>query len=111
MLLGYAADDDAISVSLRRIITDFPQYILPLHAKTRSAPDGIFFYSTFFTSVWVWLYVVSGFALRMTESIRTNVSRAKAVLDIDDKPLRSIGFVSNILITAGYIATWPFLRS
>lgn len=70
---------------------------------------GICFYSTFFTSVWVWLYALSGAAVKLTEYLGTGLSRLRAILDIDNKPLRSLGFVSMLLVTVAYLIM-PFVR-
>lgn len=73
------------------------------------APLGIFFYSTFFTSVWVWLYALSGLALKLAQHLGVGLGFLKRVLDIDNKPLRSIGFVSMMLVTLIYLIV-PFVR-
>ena len=110
VIISYLADDTSIADSVVRILRDVPEYILPLHAKTDSLPDGVFFYSTFFTSVWVWLYAVAGFALRLTQAVGVGASHLTAVLDVEQKPLRSLGFVSNLLVTLAYVLAWPFLK-
>ncbi len=70
---------------------------------------GIYFYAAFFTSVWAWLYALSTFAVRLVEYLGLGISRLKLLLDIKEKPLRSIGFVSNIFVTLMYLAA-AFLR-
>ncbi|MFQ6029940.1 MAG: hypothetical protein ACE5Q6_20900 [Dehalococcoidia bacterium] len=56
---------------------------------------GIFFYSTFVTSVWLWLYALSTFVVKL--------GWLKSILDIKDKPLRSLGIVSMGFVTVGFI--------
>jgi hypothetical protein len=109
VLTSYGESGDLPSETLRTIVSDLPVYILPLRAKAESAPDGIFLYSTFFTSAWVWLYAISGLALRVSEGARSLLLRSQTVLDIDAKPLRCIGFVANILVTVGYATMWPLV--
>jgi len=70
---------------------------------------GIWLYSTYFTSVWVWLYALSGLAVRLTQFFGLRVHRLKGVLDIENKPLRSMGFVSIALVSLLFVV-FPFLR-
>ena len=57
---------------------------------------GIFFYSTFFTSVWVWLYALSGFAVSGLAKTQRGLNFLRNTLDFENKPLKSMGFVSMI---------------
>ena len=70
---------------------------------------GIFFYSTFFTSVWVCLYALSGFAVKVAGNLGIGMSRLSGVLDIEKKPLRSMGFLSIALISLLFLVL-PVLR-
>lgn len=72
-------------------------------------PSGIFFYSTFFTSVWVWLYTLSGFIVKLGEYLGVGFSWLKAILDIKNKPLRSMGLILDILISIAFLISLPFL--
>jgi len=54
----------------------------------------IFLLSTYFTSVWVWLFALSGLTVRAAAYFGMGISRLSSVLDIENKPLRSMGFVS-----------------
>ncbi len=58
---------------------------------------GIFLYTTLFTSVWVWLYVGGGTVLKFIQKI----APMRRWFDLENAPLRSIGFVCNIGVTAG----------
>ena len=63
---------------------------------------GVFLYSTYFTSVWVWLYALSALAVRLVSSIGHVVGRLDRLLDIENKPLHTIGLVWSLLVTLGY---------
>ena len=80
-----------------------PQFVIS------GIPWGIFFYSTFFTSVWVWLYAGAGGLLRLAASLGITFRRMRWFLDIENKPLRSLGMVSIVLITLGYLVM-PLVR-
>jgi hypothetical protein len=81
----------------------------PPAVRILGIPWGIFFYSTFFTSVWVWLYAVAGGLLRLASYLGLVLRGLRGILDIQNKPLRSIGMVSNLLITLVYMGM-PFWR-
>ena len=69
-------------------------------ASDSASPFAIFFYSSFFTSVWLWLYVTSGFAIKATRRIRFIWGRFSKYLDIDKKPLGCVGKVSALLVAS-----------
>jgi hypothetical protein len=59
--------------------------------------------TTYLTSVWLWLYVISGFAAKAIAALRSGVRTAGNVLDIDKQPLRSIGFVAMGIVTLVFL--------
>lgn len=61
---------------------------------------SITIYSAFFTSVWLWLYVISGLAIKVVRRIRFVWVRVSKYLDIDKKPLGCIGKVSGLLLAS-----------
>lgn len=54
---------------------------------------SVFFYSTFLSSVWSWLYFLSTWLMRLFAH-----SPLKSILDVDKKPLQQIGLVGAALI-------------
>ena len=68
---------------------------LRLSSENGTTPFGIFFYSTYFTSVWVWLYVLSGGVIR---TLGLGVRVLQKFLDIDNAPIRAIGFVASCIV-------------
>ncbi len=70
---------------------------------------GICFYSSFFTSVWVWLYALSGLAVRVVGYFGIGIRGLRGILDIESKPLRSMGFVSIALVSLLFLIL-PILR-
>ena len=88
----------------------FPKFIWPpIYAMltlsiapdqlTPSVSPGVFFYSTFFSSVWLWLYILSSRMLRSIEIVDSGFHRLKKLFDIDGKPLKSMGYMSMIFVT------------
>jgi hypothetical protein len=57
----------------------------------------VFIFSAFFTSIWLWLYLISTGLIRMLQRARTIWIRVLPFLDIEKKPLVAIGKVAGIL--------------
>lgn len=57
------------------------------------------FYSSFFTSAWLWIFVLSGLVVKLINKIGLSLNLLKGLLDTKQKPIRSIGFVACMLIT------------
>lgn len=74
------------------------------NGPTLSSPVGILFYSTYVTSVWVWLYSLSGLVVKIASHFGPLLGNLKVILDIENKPLRSMGFVSIALVSLLYLA-------
>ena len=64
---------------------------------------GIYLYSTYFTSVWLWLYLLGGLALKAAYFLGLGVRGLGKVLDVKEQPLRSIGMVCNLGITVVFL--------
>lgn len=73
-----------------------------------NGPLGIFIYSTFFTSVWLWLYGLSGFLLKTSQRMGRAFDGLKNILDFENKPLPSLGLVSNFITLFFYIVGFGF---
>lgn len=65
-------------------------------------PASVFFYSTLFTSVWVWLYAISIFTIRAANSAGPLFRWVMWFLDIDEKPIRSIGAIAGLIAAVGW---------
>ncbi len=96
---------DFFSISLRQW-KDF----VSLHSVMEGMPAaGIALYSTFFTSVWVWLYALSGSGVKLLNYLGVGIGWLRKILDINDKPIRSLGFVSMLLVTVVFMIV-PIMR-
>jgi hypothetical protein len=71
--------------------------------------EGIFFYSAFFTSIWVWLYVLSIVVIKLLHHARAIWVKLTPYLDIEKKPLVAIGRVAGLLAGAGYAVILGFI--
>ena len=65
---------------------------------------GIFIYSTYLTSVWIWLYLISGIAVRVMYKVRGMPLFLDQHLKLDEHPLSIMGAMLIVLITIIY---WP----
>ena len=62
----------------------------------------LWFYPTFFTSVWLWLYAGSGFLLKAARRFDIGFDWFNRKFDIEKKPLQSIGLVAGALVALVY---------
>jgi hypothetical protein len=59
--------------------------------------------AAYFTSFWLWAYVAGSLLLKGAHALGKGLSFLRRVLDIENKPLRSIGMVCNLGITAAFV--------
>ncbi|MBV8113845.1 MAG: hypothetical protein JO300_03835 [Silvibacterium sp.] len=64
---------------------------------------SVFFYSAFFTSIWVWLYLSSAMSIRLIQKVRFLWMKIVPFLDVEKKPLIAIGRVAGLVAGAGYV--------
>jgi hypothetical protein len=57
---------------------------------------------TFFTSIWLWLYAGSGFLLKAARHFDRYLGWFNRILDIEKKPLSSIGLVAGSIVAVIY---------
>lgn len=70
---------------------------------------GPYIYTTFLTSVWIWLYVLSASVAKVFRFADRTVGIFRLVLDFKEKPIRSLGFISMLLVTLCYVLV-PVVR-
>lgn len=64
----------------------------------------LWIYPAFFTSIWLWLYVGSGFLLKAARRFDIGFDWFNPHFDIERKPLQSIGLVAGALVAVVYWA-------
>ena len=74
-----------------------------LSAEPGYFPLGIWPWATLFTAIWAALYAVAGAILKLARFIGLGLSRALWTLDIDAKPIESLGVVSVVVVSALYV--------
>lgn len=70
-------------------------------------PMAPFFYATYFTSLWVWLFVAASGLVRLATTALAQTARLRGVLDVRDKPGRSLGLAAVGVVTVLYAAAVP----
>lgn len=75
------------------------------HPLRRSSLQGLFFYSTFFTSAWLWLFALSQLFFRAASQLDSALRLLKYALPIETRPFRSMGIVAGLIAMLGY---WAF---
>ena len=71
-----------------------------------SGTTVIFLWTTFFTSVWVWLYIVSHTITRLVGPLRKSIRFLQYLLPVDTKPLQS---VCTVMAVISCLITWVIL--
>lgn len=72
-------------------------------------PSKIFIFTTFLTSIWLWLYALSGFTIKAFNLSNKVFNFSRNHLDIENKPFRSLGVIAVVITTLGFVLL--FLRS
>ncbi len=71
-----------------------------------SAPEtrllAIPVWTTYFTTVWVWLYFLAQFLVRLAIPLRRALGSLQYALPIEQRPLRAVGLVMALVACAGY---------
>lgn len=99
---AYAFGVSALEV-YTKVMAEILEHGVFLSSEYDSLSFGIFFYTTFFTSVWVWLYAISGLVIQLAGYLGIGFNRLKWFLDIENKPLHSLGVISMLLVTLIYL--------
>ena len=64
---------------------------------------GVFAYSTYVTSAWLWLFLLTSVTMRVIWSITRALQQNKMPFDVTDAPIRTLAIVACIAI----ILTFP----
>ncbi len=68
-------------------------------------PEGVTFYSSLLTSIWLWLHTISYVLFKWSLSFDKTKSRILLMTNIENKPFRSLGLITLI----AYLALIPLL--
>jgi hypothetical protein len=71
-------------------------------------PAGILFYAAFATSVWTWLYALSGMIVKALQLLSGGINFVRGRLNVEEKPFQVMGYVAMLLVVLGFLAAFPF---
>jgi len=86
-----------------------PGLVVTGESYTMGLPFGLFFYSAFFTSAWLWLYASSVLLSRLLLRMNNGVGFLIRVTDVERQPFRSMGFVSVIIVSVLFVLGLPLV--
>ena len=71
---------------------------------------SIFFYSTFFTSIWIYLYVLASSTITFLSKLQKPwLWLRDNFLDIDSKPILAMGWIASMIVTVVFLVSIPFV--
>jgi hypothetical protein len=65
--------------------------------------SSILFYAGLLPSIWLWIYVLSAFVMKLVLRSARVIRFVTYFLDVDEHPIQSVGVVAAALLTAGYL--------
>lgn len=74
----------------------------PVGLANPFAGHGVYFFPTFFTSIWLWLYAGSGFLLKNARRFDIGFQWFNRKFDIEKKPLSAMGLAAGALVALVY---------
>lgn len=88
-----------------------------LHLQTSSSGPGIlgvFFYSSLFTSIWLWFFAISIWLTRSFSAVHSATRAVQWLLPFDERPVRAVGIVMGFIaclfvwfvVALGHLETW-----
>lgn len=98
---------EILSDSYRSIVNE--SFFRELSEPGFGANLGLLFITTFFTSIWLWLYIVASWLSQILLRLNNGVGFLLKVVDVEQQPLRSIGFVSILLVSFFFILGLPLV--
>ena len=72
-------------------------------------PFGLFFYSAFTTSVWLWVHAAAVLLSRVLLRMNNGIGFLLRVTDVERQPFRSMGFVSVIIVSVLFALGLPLV--
>lgn len=67
---------------------------------------GIFLYTTYFTSVWVWLYAIAAFIVKGAYALGIPLKAITYIFDIAQRPILALGTVACLVVTFVFVIVY-----
>lgn len=68
-----------------------------------------FFFSAFFTSVWLWIYALTALVAQALLRVGRGAGFLLRITDVKERPFRSMGFTAVVLVSVGFLVGLPFV--
>ena len=95
---------DAVNLSS---VIEIPEFIL---SQLYTAPVlQAMYVSTFFTSIWLWLFVLGGWLIRAFNSALAQIQWLSALMDIESQPMKALGVILAVVVTMIFIVAGPLV--
>lgn len=79
-----------------------PEMVLSFPLREGASELGVYFYSTFFTSAWLWLFLFSGLLIKIASKIGGAFKTGLSLLNVEEQPIRSLGFVGIGVVSSAF---------
>jgi hypothetical protein len=92
--------------SVKHLYSDWP---IPLRSCADGTPYGLFFYTSLFVSIWIWLYLAGALIVKALPAAETLRAIGVKLYDVKEHPIQSIGYVvAAILVLLWVLAIGVF---
>jgi len=93
------------NVSFSAIYKKFITLVLQFNTEIEGHPSfGIFFYSSYLTSIWVWFFCISTLIFKFISKHKYyNIYNFDKIIDVKNKPLRTVGIFSCLIVSIIYL--------
>ena len=94
---------------LRAAFYDVPRFVYMWVMEGSEPVLWVVLSSTFFTSVWIWLYALAGVAMRGTLSLFRGVDVMRNLFNVEERPIHALGVMLAVLTTGAFLIGAPFV--
>jgi hypothetical protein len=102
ILISSINGDPAGVVELVDRLPEILSELILFRTVDNSPAFGIFFYSTYFTSVWLYLFISASIATKILYSLGRTGNQVLALLKVEEKPFNSMGLLLIGLLTLAF---------
>jgi len=98
-----------LDASVWQLIVEMPLFLFHVLSAGEEPILIAMFASTYFTSVWIWLYAIAGLILQGSLSFLRGADWMKELFDVENQPVQALGIMLAVLATAVFALSAPFV--
>ena len=106
-IIGVGLKDTSI---LQALFVTMPEFLYDRVLEGGNPLRAIVF-STFLTSIWLWLYALAGVAMRSAVPLFRSVDWMTEFFDVETRPVQALGLMLAVLTTGVFLISAPFVLS